>query len=215
MKTSDIVPLSSYELDFMQWTKEARAGKDAPRIQDPVNELLAEHHIMDAVLAAMEREARRLSVHGELRPSFWERVVDFIGNYVHHCHRRKEEQAFFPLANRYETVSDGPVAAIGRDHEQAHKLTWDLYNGVNEGDWEKVLRASHLYLRVARDHLVREENHVFEPARDLMTPEDSEELRRRFDEIEKEALGERDRIYYLEVARSLCVDAGLKDLLEH
>lgn len=215
MKTSDIVPLSSYELDFIQWAKEARMPPGTPREQEPVNELLAEHHIMDAVLAAMEREARQLSVHGKLRPEFWERVVDFVGNYVHQCHRRKEEQAFFPVSSRYETVEDGPVAMIAKDHQQAHLLTWDLYNGVNEGDWEKVLRAAHVYLRVARDHLVREENHVFEPARDLMTPEDNADLRAKFDEIERDALGERDRIYYLKVARSLCQDAGLNDFLEH
>ena len=215
MKTSDIVPLSSYELDFIQWVKDAHAAPGVEREQDPLNEMLAEHHIMDAVLAAMEREARRLSVHRELRPDFWERVVDFIGNYVHQCHRRKEEQAFFPIARRYETVDGGPVAMIAKDHAQAHQLTWDLYNGVEEGDWEKVLRAAHVYLRVARDHLVREENNVFEPARDLLTPEDVQSLRKQFDEIEKDALGQRDRMYYLKVARSLCLDAGLDDLLEH
>ena len=213
MKTSDIIPLSSYELDFIQWAKDAQSG--GPREQDPINELLAEHHIMDAVLAAMEREARRLSVHGQLRPDFWERVVDFVGNYVHQCHRRKEEQALFPVAQRYELVENGPVAMISKDHQQAHQLTWDLYNGVSEGDWEKVLRAAHLYLRVARDHLVREENHVFEPARELITPEDAADLRGKFDEIERDALGERDRMYYLKVARTLCQDAGLDRLLEH
>ena len=214
MKTSDIIPLSSYELDFIAWAKDAHAG-DKPRQQEPINELLGEHHIMDAVLAAMEREARRLSVHGQLRPDFWERVVDYIGNYVHQCHRRKEEQAFFPLAKRYENVDGGQVARILRDHEQAHQLTWDLFNGVSDGDWEKVLRAAHLYLRVARDFLVREENHVFEPARELMTPEDAAGLRKQFDDIERDALGERDRIYYLKIARSLCEDAGLNQLLEH
>ena len=215
MSTADIIPLSSYELDFMQWAKEAKAGSVSTREQDPINELLGEHHIMDAVLAAMEREARYLSVHGRLRPDFWERVVDFIGNYVHQCHRRKEEEAFFPVAKRYELVDEGPVAKIHKEHEQAHQLTWDLVNGVSEGDWEKVLRAAHLYLRVARDHLVREETHVFEPARELMTPEDAADLRRRFDEIERDALGDRDRVYYLNVAKSLVDDVGLKQLLEH
>lgn len=215
MKTSDIIPVSSYELDFMQWAKAAKAGPDAARTQDPINELLGEHHITDAVLAAIEREARRLSVHGQLRPDFWERVVDFIGNYIHQCHRRKEEQAFFPMAGRYEPVDEGPVARITKDHEQAHQLTWDMYNGVSDGDWEKVLRAAHLYLRVEREHMVREENHLFEPTRDLLTPEDAAQLRREFDEIERHALGERDRLYYLKVARSLCEDAELPSLLEH
>ncbi len=215
MGTADIIPLSSYELDFMQWTKEAKAGLGVPREQDPINELLGEHHIMDAVLAAMEREARHLSVNGPLRPDFWERVVDFIGNYEDQCHRKKEEEALFPLAQRYEPVEEGPLAMIAKDHGRSHQLTWDLVNGISDGDWEKVLRAAHLYLRVSRDHLIREETYIFEPARELMTPEDVADLRRKFDEIERVSLGDRDRMYYLKVAKSLCDDAGLHHLLDH
>ncbi|MEO1337484.1 MAG: hypothetical protein AAFV29_17705, partial [Myxococcota bacterium] len=186
MKTKTI-PVSSYELDFIQWAKCAEAVEAGPSTQEPINELLAEHHIMDAVLAAMEREARRLSVHGELRTDYWERVVDFVGNYVHQCHRRKEERALQMVNERYQAVEAGPMAMITRDHEQAHRLTWDLYNGVSDGDWEKVLRAAHLYLRVIRDHMIRVERYVFEPARDVLTPEVAADLRRQFDETEREA----------------------------
>lgn len=212
-KTSDIIPVTSYEAEFLVWIG-ANAATDVLR-QDVVSELRAEHHIMDAVLAAMERETRRLSVHGDLRPDFWERVVDYLGNFTYLVHRRKEEQALFPALQAAPKLErPGSVAKLAEEHEQAKDLTMALVDGVSDGDWEKVLRAAHLYLRVARDHLEREEWDVFEPLVRDADEARMNALRTQFDEIEREALGDRDRGHYLAVARRLCLDAGLTDILD-
>lgn len=207
-KTSDIIPISSHEVEFMQWVKAARDPSGA-RTQHPVDELLAEHYIMDSVLAAMEREARRLVVHRQLRPDYWEDVVDYVGNYVHQIHRRKEEQGLFPkLVNR--TVD---VMQIAKEHVQARNLTVDLLEGVSQGDWERVLRAAHVYLQVAKEHLPREESQAFEPARTLLDAAQTAEVRAKFNELEAFGLGDRTRLYYLELAQRLCQRAGLEDKL--
>lgn len=215
MKTADIVPVTTFDQEFMDWVVVARdtSGK---LDQHPVDELLGEHHMMDAVLAAMERETRRLSVHHDLRPDAWEDLVDFMGNYIYQVHRRKEEQGLFEA---YRAVVDsagaGPLAidVIAGEHQHATAMTIDLVNGVSEGDWEKVLRASHLFIRVARDHLLREEQEVFEPARAALDAEAVSTLKARFSELEKYGLGERTRLYYLDLARRLCARAGLDDIL--
>ncbi len=169
---------------------------------------------MDAVLAAVEREARRLSVRGELRPDVWERVVDFTGNFVHQVHRRKEEDGIFPEVIKGGAVGDlAPVEEIAQEHRSSRQLTIDLLEGVSDGDWEKVLRAAHVYLRVARDHLPREEKSVFLPSRGNLSLEVRDRLRRRFDALEKEALGDRNRKYYLDLARQLCRESGLTEVL--
>lgn len=213
MKTSDIIPMNSYETEFAGWIAIAEGAKDAPR-QSPVEELRAEHHLMDAVLAAMEREARRLSVHGELRPDFWDGVVDCIGNFTHLVHRRKEEQALFPALKRAGLMEDGgELAILTKEHEGSHQLTLDLVDGVSDGDWEKVLRVVHLYLTMARDHLEREEREVFGPLERDLDAAATVKLRQQFDVIEADAIGNRDRKHYLDVARHICVEAGLETVL--
>ncbi len=210
-KTADIIPVTSYETEYRAWVETTKSGGTR---QDVVAELRAEHHIMDAVLAAMEREARRLSVHGDLRPDFWDRVVDYVGNFTYQIHRRKEEEALFPVLKELQGLKDkAALATLMKEHEQSRDLTMALIDGVSEGDWEKVLRAAHLYLRVARDHLDREEWEVFEPLERLVDPERARALREAFTEIEKDALGDRNRQHYLDVARQLCLDAGLTDVL--
>lgn len=214
MQTADIVPVTSYEAEFARWREVAR-NPDAPNPQRPIDELFGEHHLMDVALAAMERETRRLSVHHDLRPAVWEQIVDFLGNFVYQVHRRKEEQGLFPVWKDVvgPTEAEAIVKHVEHDHEQATRMTLDLLNGVNTGDWEKVLRAAHLYLRVVRDHLVQEEHEIFEPMRAALSPEQVQQVREKFDALERFGLGERDRKYYLELTRSMCQQVGLGDLL--
>lgn len=209
-KTADIIPVTSYEAEYRAWVETTSSGAR----QKVVAELRGEHHIMDAVLAAMERETRRLSVHGDLRPDFWERVVDYIGNFTYQIHRRKEEEALFPTLSKLQGLDNrASLAKLLEEHQHTRDLTMTLVDGVSEGDWEKVLRAAHMYLRVARDHLDREEWEVFEPLDRLLDADGENELRASFDTIEADALGDRNRQHYLDCARKLCSDAGLTDVL--
>ena len=213
MKTSDIIPLNSYEDEFRAWVAIAE-GDDGAEKQTPIAELRGEHHMMDAVLAAMEREARRLSVHGELRLDFWEGVVDCIGNFTHLVHRRKEEQALFTALKRANVADEnGAIATLTKEHEGAHELTIALVDGVSDGDWEKVLRVAHLYSKQTREHIDREEREVFEPIERHLDAGALVKMRQQFDVIEADALGPRDRKHYLDVARRICVEAGLENVL--
>lgn len=214
LETGEIKPITTYDLEYRAWLRAAHDPR-APRDQHPVDELLGEHHVMDAVLAAMEREARRISTRGEFRQAMWEDFVDYLGNFVYQVHRRKEEQGLLPV---YVELSGEDAAtamsAIAKEHRQITELTLDLVHGVGEGDWEKVLRAGHLYLRLGRDHLEREERDVFPKARDLLDPAAAHALRQKFDELERFGLGDRDRIYYLNLARRLCARTGLPETLD-
>ncbi len=216
MKTADIVPVAAFDSEFAAWVAWAQNPEKAER-QHPIDELMAEHHIMDAGLAAMERETRRLSVHHDLRPDAWRDIVDFIGNYIYQVHRRKEEDGLFEAYRTHleaNSAESGTVDLVAAEHGQATNMTVTLVNGVGEGDWEKVLRAAHLYLRVARDHLLTEENEIFEQARALLDDEAVAALKVRFTELERFGLGERDRLYYLDLVRRMCKLAGFKGLLE-
>lgn len=213
LKTADIIPVSPHFAQFADWMRSA-THPEAPRTQHPVDELLGEHYVMDAALAALEREIRRLSVHGQLRPPYWEDVVDFFGNFVHQVHRRKEEQGLFPAL--LEALGDpdrSRIAEIAREHERAKDFTILIADGVSEGDWEKVLRAAHMFLSLGRDHMPREEKDAFLLAKRVLSEDAVAELRARFDELERFGLGDRGRLYYVRLAESLCERAGIEGRL--
>ncbi|MCA9553910.1 MAG: hemerythrin domain-containing protein [Myxococcales bacterium] len=214
LETADIHPVITYDLEYRDWLRAAH-DPSAPRDQHPVDELLGEHHVMDAVLAAMEREARRISTRGEFRQALWEDFVDYLGNFVYQVHRRKEEHGLLPVYVRLcgEDAASA-MSAVAKEHRQITEITLDLVHGVGEGDWEKVLRAGHLYLRLGRDHLEREEREVFPTARERLDPAAVHELRQKFDELERFGLGDRDRMYYVTVARRLCARTGLPETLD-
>ena len=79
------------------------AQPGAPRHQHPVDELLAEHALTLPLLLAMESEANKLAHRRHLRLHVWELIVELMGNFLHHCHRRKEDDALFSATNHVTT----------------------------------------------------------------------------------------------------------------
>lgn len=188
------------------WIRIAEQGLapgEAP--QHPIDELLAEHQLTDAVMRALPREAARLAQQGVLDLEFWRAVVDFIGNYIHLCHRRKEEHALVPMLIKLGVDVPTPdVERLRLEHHHAEAFTHELIDAVSEGDWEKVRRVAQLYSSLMREHLAFEEATLLAAARPALTEPATAALRRDFDAIEARALGERNRRFYLDVARRLC-----------
>jgi hemerythrin-like domain-containing protein len=191
---------------FEAWRKAAR-GESAP--QRPEQQLLAEHHLMLAVLEAMDAEARRLLDGGVLRPEFWRGVVEFIGNFSHRVHRVKEERFFFPALEAWGLATPEICRHIADDHEKLKELTWLLCDGVNEGDWEKTFRVVAMYLDRMRSHIHAEEQQLLSPALAEVDAERVRPVAEGFAALEAETLGPEGRLGYLEITRSVCDDVGI------
>ncbi len=191
---------------FDVWLAEADA--DARR-QRPAIELLAEHHVMSTVLGAMEAEAQGMLGGRPLRLPFWSDVVDFNGNFVHLCHRVKEEVHLIPMLTTHGLLAAEQETAVRREHETAKSLTLDLCDGVECGDWERVLRVVSIYTHILRPHMRHEEAGPFAAAVDRLPLEAERELRRAFDAVDVAALGDRGRRHYVALARRLAEACGL------
>lgn len=186
---------------FRVWASAApRNGSGAPG-QSPTDELLAEHYVMTGLLSAMEGEARRLDAGEPLRASIWAGIVDFNGNFVHLCHRVKEEENFVPALIAADLFDPTIVDAIKGEHQNAKDLTLGIRDGVMEGDWEMVFRLVSMYLGFLPAYMQKEEAGIFALARRL--PEDaSQSLRDAFDAVEAEALADSGRPHYLDIAQA-------------
>lgn len=193
-------PTSIQRKAFESWLAETVANK---RQQDPIEELIGEHHLMTTVLAAMAAEAQGLLAGQPLRPEFWGSVIDFNGNFVHLCHRVKEESHLIPLLLEHDLLNPTACAAIHREHQSAKAMTQDLRSGVEQGDWEQVLRIVSIYIHMLRPHMTHEETGLFATATSQLPAAAMTKLRASFTAVEQAALADRGRQHYATIARQL------------
>jgi hemerythrin-like domain-containing protein len=199
----------SHRLEFLDWAHHAGGGERAPSRQRPAEELLAEHHVMEAVLAAMEEEANRLKGGAPLRSDFWANAIDFISTFVHGCHRAKESDCFFPAAVRAGLIDEGQAKGLEKEHRIAEDLTLHLASRAAAGDWEGVIRVVSVYIYFMRPHMRREEDQLMQPSLRSLAGEAETSLLQAFRDVEKSAFQGRSRDDYLDLARQLCRDAGV------
>lgn len=188
------------------WRQHFSAG--APPLH-PSTQLLAEHHVMRSVLSAMEAMARRLRAGEPLDLEFWGDVVDFIGNFVHRCHRAKEERLFYPRMVAAGLLPSKRVEALAAEHANAGRLTTDLCELASDGDQEGVLRLVAVYLHLMLPHMRHEEDDLGQPAVQAMDADLATGLGAAFRAEEERALGRGGLVDVLALARRLCERAGL------
>ena len=192
---------------FGVWLSESDARG---RRQPPGEVLQGEHYLMESVLRSMEAELEHMLAGASLRTDFWGDVIDFNGNFVHLCHRVKEEDHLIPALVECQLIDADQHEGIQREHDRAKDLTLAIRDGVEEGDWEKVLRLVALYSQFLRPHMRREEDEAFLLAATELPPEVSDEIRARFDRVDAAALGASGRVGYVDLARRLTALAGVE-----
>lgn len=175
--------------------------------QAPADELLAEHALMRRVLDAMELQAEAMLRGSALQPEFWHDLVDFHGNFVHLCHRVKEEIHLVPELVAAGRFGGEQAGVLHREHENGKQFTLELCDAVGAGDWERTTRLVAVCTHVLRPHMAREEDGVFVAARGLDAAA-TQRLRTAFTAVERRALGAGGRRHHLDVARRLVHRSG-------
>lgn len=178
----------------------------------PEQELLGEHHVMSVAMSAMDEEAHRLLRGSELRPEFWDTVIEVIGRFIHRVHRTKEEQVFFPALCEWGLLEPVHAEVLHDVHGELGRLTEELCDGIRASDWEQVFRVVAIYLHGIRAHLAAEERHLL--SRELAEIPEARltDVREGFRAVERAALGDAGRGRILVLTRQLCRQVGLAEL---
>lgn len=192
------MPTTAADSALQIWLAETASSRKQP----PHLELLAEHALMAGVLTAMDREAATLLAGGPLRVEFWQDVVDFNGNFVHLCHRVKEESHLIRAMLRAGVLPAEHEHAIHREHQAAKDLTLGICDGVGEGDWEQVQRLVSQYVFRMRAHMQHEENGLL-PHAAALPAATLAQLRADFDAVEVAALRGRSRLAIQQLAERI------------
>ena len=157
----------------------------------PLDELRAEHCLIERMLVVMDRLSVRLEGEPSRAAPVLKRVVCFMRSFVDARHQAKEEVGLFPLLSSMgATLESGPVRVLEADHVASRQLMEELdatLDRLGEGDpaARRGARATlTLYPRLMRRHIAREERIVFRLTETVITPADATRLAAAFREVD-------------------------------
>jgi len=156
----------------------------------PIDVLTAEHRVIEAVLDTIERELAG-GAPPAMRADFWLQVADFVANYADRRHHGKEEDELFPLLHEAGLPEgDGPVAVMLHEHAEGRTLIGRLRTAAENGQPEETYAAARAYVHLLRDHITKEDQVLFEMARQMLSDDQVERLRAAFPRVDAQFAGE-------------------------
>jgi hemerythrin-like domain-containing protein len=179
--------------------------------------LMAEHRVIERVLAVLNTAAERLEQDQPVRPGFFIEASDFIIGFADGCHHRKEEGVLFEaMVNYGMSRLGGPIAVMLADHEQGRSFTRGMRAAAEKleaGDAsarEAVITNARGYVILLQQHIMKEDNILFPMAARVIPVADHAKVAEDFERVEHEETGEGVHEKYLALAASLEAEMGVK-----
>ncbi len=145
----------------------------------PIDELMQDHRIIEQVLSTLEQTGSPHSL------SFYEQAIDFITNFADGHHHEKEENRLFPaLAAEGMPTQGGPIACMLHEHEEGRAHVARMRQAVAASDASAAARAGASYAALLREHIAKEDNILFQMARDMLPDAAMATLERDFAAVE-------------------------------
>lgn len=181
---------------------------------DPVEVLKSEHRVIERVLDATER----MLVSGRIERDFFTQMIDFARNFADGCHHAKEEHELFPVLEQAGIPRDGgPIGCMLHEHELGRSLIRTIERNLDDaaagrGPALEALRsAAREYIDLLRQHILKEDQVLFEIANRVLTDTDRHALRQAYHRTEHSPGNEGKHERYLNLADELCRRAGLSE----
>jgi hemerythrin-like domain-containing protein len=181
----------------------------------PLQMLVDDHAVILSVLDAVERVAGGDSAPGVFPGQFYTKACDFFATFADRCHHAKEETHLFPLlAQRGVPKEQGPIGCMLSEHEMGRQHVAAIRAALPraiEGDAaarDTVRSEALAYVELLRQHIMKENQVLFMLAEQRLTPQDKEDLDKRFHCAEHEAVPPGTHEKYLALAEELCGPVG-------
>ncbi len=182
----------------------------------PMQMLVDEHETITSVLDAVEVMAGQPDDHGPFPREFFAKAVDFFSTFADKCHHDKEERHLFPLIeSRGVPRNGGPIGCMLTEHDEGRAHIGAIRAALpltGNGDLEarQIVREEALaYAALLRSHIFKENNVLFRLGDQFMTPQDKEELWKKFQCTQHGPLPPEAHAKYVALAAELRATAGL------
>jgi hemerythrin-like domain-containing protein len=183
----------------------------------PTQLLKEEHQVILRMLKVLSTAADRMSKGQEISPTVFTRALDFIRQFADRCHHGKEEDHLFTaIEEKGIPRQGGPVGVMLDEHEDGRKAVRMMAEGLekyqrgNKDAKTSIVRGARDYVYVLRNHIPKEDDILYPMADEVLDPQTQQELLHRFQEVDKERLGEGRREYYLKLVEELEQELDLK-----
>lgn len=173
----------------------------------PFAQLCAEHRVIRAVLAAIEREVARMQVSFEVRLAFWLQVLAFLEHYADAAHHGKEDHVLWPALVRAGLSREhGPLATVCLDYEQGSMARGRMVEALASQDAPTLARVAAICVRQLQRQIDKEEQVLFPLACELLDGAAVHDVHRGFEE-QTAAIGDAQYRQSMQLADSLTATA--------
>lgn len=163
----------------------------------PIEELKAEHRAIETALDILSR------ISGDVEPGpsievirDAARLIEFFKVFADACHHTKEEAHLFPLLEQMGVSRQGgPIGLMLAEHDQGRRLirqmdaSLDRIETAGQPAWEKYRKAAAAYIDLLHRHIFKEDNVLFEVARQRLSRVRLQTLAVDFQRLEREKIG--------------------------
>lgn len=174
----------------------------------PIDQLQAEHRIIEKGLHALTGLCARLERGEQIRPEAFDRLFDFLTTFADKRHHEKEEKCLFPALSLHGVPPDsGPIGVMLQEHCSGRALIAHMHRAASAlaGGDPKAARqfaeAAGNYVELLTEHIQKEDNVLFRIAESVLDDRSMKSLQNDFDQAEA-GLGE-SRAKYLQEAEEM------------
>jgi hemerythrin-like domain-containing protein len=179
----------------------------------PTEVLKQEHKVILQVLSAAEKKAKAIEAKGQINGEKVEKMLDFFRNFADKCHHAKEEKHLFAtLQQRGMSREVGPIAVMlsehqhGRNRVKAAGEALPKARGGDRGALRQVRENLAAYVKLLKEHIIKEDNVLFAMADKVLTHQNQKDLMAAFEKAEREKVGEGVHEKYHQMARELAAE---------
>ncbi len=162
---------------------------------NPIQELKQEHRAIERALTILENIAEKIQKPSAKRDAG--DIIDFLKTFADTCHHGKEERVLFPsLQNIGVSKEGGPIGVMLREHDMGRAHIQGMVRalialGADEAQGIEDFRGhAGAYAALLRQHIVKEDQVLFEIADKQLSASAKSDIQSEFDRIERDIVGE-------------------------
>jgi hemerythrin-like domain-containing protein len=178
--------------------------------ESPTGILKEEHRVIERMLRILNVACEKLEKSEEVSPDIFKKAIDFIRIFADRCHHGKEEETLFTLVEERGVPREGgPTGVMLIEHEQGRNFVKALAGAVEryeQGDEDAksaIIENARGYTRLLAQHIPKEDDILYPLADRVLTSKDKEKLLEKFEEVERERIGEGKHIEYIHLVEEL------------
>lgn len=172
----------------------------------PTEQLKEEHKEILHMLNILNSMCRTLDDTKPIVTRDMENIIEFIQVFADQCHHGKEEQYLFSaMVDAGVPKEGGPIGVMltehdmGRDYVKNMNDALERYKNGDEEAAKDISENAKKYIDLLTPHIQKEDNILYAIADAHLSGAKQEELLQRFDEVEKNVIGEGTHEKYKEM----------------